>query len=83
MSNLPFQHIKATVQFLVVLVLKSERMQKRRLEAFLRSSNPLVDFSLPNTQPKFDMRGIEFTFSVNTGIQWKVALNIACPFLML
>ena len=47
-------------------------MQRRRLEAFLKSKDPKVEFEIPGSQPKFDMKGIEFTFSVNGGIQWKV-----------
>ena len=56
----------------LTVVLKAERMQKRRLEAFLKTKDPKVEFDLPELNPKFDMKGIEFTFSVNTGIQWKV-----------
>ncbi|CAK8693166.1 unnamed protein product [Clavelina lepadiformis] len=52
-------------------VLKGERMQKRRLEAFQKMNDPKVVFDLPSQQPRFDMRGIEFSFSVNSGIQWK------------
>lgn len=52
-------------------VLKSERLHKRRLEAFLKTPEPKRNFNIPKSAPKFDMHGLEFTFSVNGGIQWK------------
>nr|XP_039254136.1 uncharacterized protein LOC120331161 [Styela clava] len=52
-------------------VLKSERLHKRRLEAFMKTPDPKTVFNIPKSVPKFDMHGLEFTFSVNGGIQWK------------
>jgi len=52
-------------------------MQKRRLEAYNKAKDPILEFPIPDSQPKFDMKGIEFTFSVNGGIQWKVRIEIS------
>ena len=55
-------------------VLKAERLQKKRLDAFIKTKDPKLEYQLPENKPKFDMRGIEFTFSFNSGIQWKVRI---------
>ena len=54
------------------IVLKAERLQKKRFEAFLKATSPKTEFRIPRSKPKFDMKGIEFNFSVNDGIKWKV-----------